>query len=277
MSRHVQGHAAGSGELSSPSGGDTPVWSLVAGWLFTPLHLVVFATVLVVFHPVQVLARRLGPGAHERVVALMSGCVLASLRFAGGRVRFQGDVPLPVGRPLVVVSNHQSMYDIPLVAWRFRRHHPKFVAKSQLGRGLPSVSYNLRHGGSVLIDRANPRQALPALRAFGERIAARGQAACIFPEGTRSRDGALKPFNTAGLVTLLRAMPDAVVVPVHIEGAWRIVRHRFRPVPFGVTVACTVLEPVDLAGSSPREAAAEVEARIGRHSGRTPGAADRDH
>lgn len=272
MYRHVQRHAAGSGGNSSRSDpDDTPFWSLAAGWLFTPLHLVAFAMVLLVFHPAQMLARRIGPDAHQRVATLMSGVVLASLWLTGGRVRIEGGEPLPVGRPLVVVSNHQSMFDIPLIAWCFRRRHPKFVAKSQLGRGLPSVSYNLRHGGSVLIDRANPRQALPALRAFGERIAARGEAACIFPEGTRSRDGTLKPFNTAGLVTLLRAMPDAVVVPVRIEGAWRLVRHRFRPVPFGVTVVCTVLEPVDLAGLSPREAAAEVEARIGRQSRQASG------
>ena len=48
------------------------------------------------------------------------------------------------------------MYDISPIMWYLRKHHVKFVAKKELGKGIPSVSYNLRHGGSILIDRKKP-------------------------------------------------------------------------------------------------------------------------
>ena len=90
--------------------------------------------------------------------------------------------------------------------WYLRRHHVKFVSKQELGRGIPCVSYNLRHGGSVLIDRKNPRQALPAMLNFAEYIEKTKRAAVIFPEGTRSKDGRPKPFKTKGLEVLLKKL-----------------------------------------------------------------------
>ena len=69
--------------------------------------------------------------------------------------------------PLIIVSNHQSMNDIPPIIWYMRKYHPKFVSKIELGKGIPSVSYNLRHGGSALIDRKDSKQALVAIARFG--------------------------------------------------------------------------------------------------------------
>ena len=66
-----------------------------------------------------------------------------------------------------------------------KKHHPKFVSKIELGKGIPSVSYNLRHGGSVLIDRKDPRQSLTAIKDFGKYIEENNYAAVIFPEGTQ--------------------------------------------------------------------------------------------
>ena len=60
--------------------------------------------------------------------------------------------------PVVFVANHQSLYDIPPFIWFMRSNHPKFISKIELAKGIPSVSYNLRHGGAALIDRKNPRQ-----------------------------------------------------------------------------------------------------------------------
>jgi 1-acyl-sn-glycerol-3-phosphate acyltransferase len=45
-----------------------------------------------------------------------------------------------------------------------RDFHCKFVSKKELGKGIPSVSYNLRHGGSALIDRKDPKQAIPEIK-----------------------------------------------------------------------------------------------------------------
>ncbi len=232
------------------------------GWVLTLPQLAAFAAVLLLFHPLQVIARVFGYGAHKRVVDWLNLSLLQSLRLVGTHIELDCSQPLPAGRPLLVVSNHQSMYDIPLLGWVFRRHHPKFVAKAELGRGLPSVSYNLRHGGSVLIDRSDPRQSLPALAGFGDYIETHGYTACIFPEGTRARDGAMKPFNAAGFRQLLRSLPTALIVPVAIEGSWELVRYGMRPIPFGVRLRCTVLPPLEQDGRPARDLLGVAEDRI---------------
>lgn len=232
------------------------------GWLLTPLHLVLFGAVLLIFHVVQVLALPFGYHAHKRVVDWLNFFVLASLKAVGTRMRLECAYELPPDRPLVVVSNHQSMFDIPMLGWLFRKHHPKYVAKIELGKWLPSISYNLRHGGSALIDRGDPRGSMRAIMSFGKRVEAERYAACIFPEGTRARDGEMKPFIPAGLIALLRATPSAIVVPVAIDGSWKLMRYRMRPVPFGVRVTCKALAPIDREEYSVKELVGIVEQRI---------------
>ena len=83
---------------------------------------------------------------------------------------------MPESGPLIIVTNHQSMYDIPPLIWYLRKYHPKFVSKKELGKGIPSVSFNLRHGGSALIDRKDRRQARAELERLGAYIEKRGAA-----------------------------------------------------------------------------------------------------
>lgn len=232
------------------------------GWLLTPLHLLAFAIVLLVFHATQVLAWKIGYSAHKRVVDYLNLCVLSTLRIMGTRIEVRCEQELPADSPLVIVANHQSMYDIPLLGWTFRSHHPKYVAKIELAKGLPSISYNLRHGGSVLIDRDDPRAAMRALQKFGRNVEKSRYAACIFPEGTRARDGVMKAFNPAGLMSLLRAMPSAAVVPVAIDGSWQLLRYRMRPIPFGVRLRLTVLAPISQTECGTRDIVARAESRI---------------
>jgi len=232
------------------------------GWLLTPLHLVVFMAVLLVFHVAQVLALPFGYAAHKRVVDYLNFCVLASLRVVGTRIELRCAHELPADTPLVVVANHQSMYDIPMLGWIFRNRHPKYVAKIELGRGVPSISYNLRHGGSALIDRSDPRAAMRAIQKFGKQVEEHRYAACIFPEGTRARGGVMKAFNSAGLMTLMRATPSATIVPVAIDGSWELMRYRMRPIPFGVRVKCMVLAPISPQEQSVKAVISVVEDRI---------------
>jgi 1-acyl-sn-glycerol-3-phosphate acyltransferase len=141
------------------------------GCLLTPLYLLVFGLLLVLFHPVQVLCRSLGGyGAHKRSVDILNLLIVRSLFILGTDISFRGAGQLPPGRPLIVVANHQSLFDIPPVIWGFRRHHPKFIAKIELGKGIPSISYNLRHGGSALIDRGKPLQSVREIGKLGRYI-----------------------------------------------------------------------------------------------------------
>ena len=232
------------------------------GWLLTPLHLALFMAVLLIFHVAQVLALPFGYAAHKRVVDYLNFCVLASLKVVGARLDLRCEHELPADKPLIVVANHQSMYDIPMLGWMFRDHHPKYVAKIELARGVPSISYNLRHGGSALIDRSDARAAMRGIQKFGKQVEEHRYAACIFPEGTRARDGMMKEFNPAGLMMLMRAAPSATIVPVAIDGSWELMRYRMRPVPFGVRVRCTVLAPISPQEQSAKAVVSVVEDRI---------------
>ena len=152
-----------------------------------------------------------------------------------------------------VKSIHKSMYDISPLMWYMRKHHPKFISKIELGKGIPSVSYNLRHGGSCLIDRKNPRQSLPAIMKFGEYIEETKRAAVIFPEGTRSVDGYPKPFQTKGLEILLKKIPSALVVPITINNSWKTLRYGKFPMGLGTHIKFTVHKPIKVSTFANRQ------------------------
>lgn len=230
-------------------------------YLLTPLHLMAFGVVLLVFHVIQWLALKLGGYPwHKRAVDGLNLGLMRSLWLLGSHARMIGAQPLPTDRPLLIVANHQSMHDIPGLGWFFRKHHPKYVSKVELGKGIPSVSYNLRHGGSVLINRKNPRQALPAMQGFAKYIAENNYAAVLFPEGTRSRNGAPKDFATQGLKIMLKYMPEALVVPVTINDTWRI-QVGF-PMQVGAKPTWTQHPAIDPKGRNVNEVIAELEAVI---------------
>ena len=168
------------------------------------IFLIFFGLTLLVFHPVQWLCLNLfGYDAHKKSVSLLNLCLMGCTHLLGTRYSFRMPEKMPEKGPLIIVANHQSMYDIPPIIWRLRTYHPKFVSKKELGKGIPSVSFNLRHGGSVLIDRKDRRQAMKAIAGLGSYIERTGRSAVIFPEGTRSRDGNPKPFRMVGLKALI--------------------------------------------------------------------------
>lgn len=209
------------------------------------LHYLFFGAFLLIFDVVQRIAYNLfGYKAHKKTVDLMSYCLILSLRFIGARVKFSSKSKLPQNVPLIFVSNHQGMFDIPPIAWFFRKHHPKYVSKIELEKGIPGISYNLRNGGSVLINRKDAKQSLAAIAAFGKYIEKNKYAAVIFAEGTRSKDGIPKPFKESGLKMLIRYIPSAYIVPVTINNAWKISDESKWIKPLGVTITVEAHEPI---------------------------------
>ena len=175
------------------------------------------------------------------MLSLLEICILSVLA-STAKIEYQAD--LPKDKPLIFVCNHQGMYDIIGITWYLRKYHPKFVSKIELGKGIPSISYNLNHGGSVLIDRKDPKQALPALKKMAEYIEATNRSAVIFPEGTRSRDGKPGTFATNGLKILCKYAPNAWVVPVTINNSWKIFRYGTFPLGIGNRLKFKVHAPV---------------------------------
>lgn len=221
----------------------------LAGYIFSPLHYLAFGLLLVLFHPIQWLSLKLGGyNAHKRSVDILNCLLVTTYYLIGSRVRFINQYNLPLGRPIIFIANHQSMYDIPPMIWHLRKYHAKFISKIELTRGIPSISFNLKHSGAANIDRKDPKQSITEILKLAQRMRENKWSAVIFPEGTRSRNGRMKPFAPGGLSTLIKKVPDALIVPVAIKGSWKLTRFGSFPLSFGEKMSWTVLQPVEPAG-----------------------------
>ncbi|MGX7667749.1 lysophospholipid acyltransferase family protein [Flavobacterium pedocola] len=204
-----------------------------------------FGLCLVVFHPIQWICFNVfGYQAHKKSVDYLNFGLTKCTNILGTTYKVDNTDLIPKDTPIIFVANHQSLYDIVGIIWYLRRFHPKFVSKIELGKGIPSVSYNLRHGGSVLIDRKDPKQALPVIKGLGEYIEKNNRSAVIFPEGTRSRTGTPKRFSENGLKILCKYAPSAYVVPVSINNSWKMLRYGSFPMGLGNQLHFTIHEPL---------------------------------
>ncbi len=150
----------------------------------------------------------------------------AILRMSGVQVRVVGAERISDDEPFVVASNHQSWFDVfALVA-----HFPgraRFVAKQEL-EGIPIFGRAWRVCGHISIDRSDRNRAIASLQEAGGRIWDEDKVIIMFPEGTRSRDGGLKPFKKGAFILAIQAgvpiLPVAVVGSraVMPKGSWRI-------------------------------------------------------
>lgn len=222
-----------------------------------------FVLAILIFHPVQWICFRVfGYQAHKRSVDWLDFFLQSSLWFTFSKVQAINIERIPENKPIIFVANHQSVFDIVGMAWLFRKSHPKFVSKIELGKNIPSVSYNLRNGGSVLIDRKDPKQALPVLKQLGEYINKYNRAAIIYPEGTRTRDGKPKEFAPNGLKILCKYAPDAIVVPVSINNSWKVFKYGNFPLGMGNNITFTVHEPIPVKGTDYNLLFEQTESRI---------------
>jgi 1-acyl-sn-glycerol-3-phosphate acyltransferase len=115
--------------------------------------------------------------------------------------------------PLIVMANHQSFLDIP-VLYATLPEPFGMLAKQELFR-LPIFSAAMRGMRCIPIDRDNVRQSLASLRQAAEQIRS-GNSIVVFPEGTRSEDGALQDLKMGPFY--LAEMARVPIVPVGIRG-----------------------------------------------------------
>ena len=222
-----------------------------------------FGLCLVIFHPIQWICFNVfGYQAHKKSVDYLNFFLVKCTNILGTTYRFENLNSIPKNVPLIVVANHQSMYDIIAIIWYMRRYHCKFVSKKELGSGIPSVSYNLRHGGSVLIDRKDPKQAIPTIKGLSEYIEKNTRSAVIFPEGTRSKTGKPKEFAQSGLKILCKYAPSAYVVPISINNSWKMVRFGAFPMGLGNRLTFTIHEPMAVKDYAFEELIQKTEAAV---------------
>ncbi len=217
----------------------------IRDWILTIPFLIAFGLTLVIFDLAGRAVRPFSMRWFEAVMAALQRTLMALFRISGTRVEVERSPHIEPSKGYAVISNHQSLFDIAVIGGVLFTNYPKYVAKKELGRWIPSISLNLRHGGNALIDRRNPGQAVDAITSMARIAQHRNVSVVIFPEGTRSRDGSLRRFKQTGSKALLEAADRLAVIPAAIDGSWKLLRHNLFPIPFGTRIKIRFGDPIE--------------------------------
>ena len=120
----------------------------------------------------------------------------------------------------VMVCNHQSMLDIPVIYRIFL--HFKWVSKASLFK-IPVIGWNLWMNRHIKLERSNMMSQRKMLRQCAENIQ-RGSSVMIFPEGTRSRNGELRSFKEGAFLIALQQKSD--ILPIVLDGSYKALPER---------------------------------------------------
>lgn len=121
----------------------------------------------------------------------------------------------------LILANHQSLMDIPILMAHLDGARLRFVAKAELASHVPVVAPVLRSDGHCLIVRGGKSlHVMESIDRFARRVQENGWLPVIFPEGTRSRDGRLGRFHAAGVRRFLDDAPMPVAV-FAMDGGWQ--------------------------------------------------------
>jgi 1-acyl-sn-glycerol-3-phosphate acyltransferase len=180
------------------------------------------------------------------------------LATTGVDVQIRGLERVPRNKPYLFISNHQSIYDIPVLFW-YLPFQLRIIAKDSLGR-FPVLGWHLARTGHVLVQRQNPGSTV--FKKVSALMRA-GHSLIVFPEGTRSRDGVVGKFK--GGIFLLAIEAGLPVVPVAIDGTRRVMRKGgLTTCPGSVTVE--VFDPIDTSTFTTDNARALADHRRRHHS-----------
>jgi 1-acyl-sn-glycerol-3-phosphate acyltransferase len=217
-----------------------------------------------VFHTLRISAPTIVEAArgrtdHALYDERLRGWARALVDYVGLEFEVRGAENVPRGESFVVMSNHQSVYDIPVVYLALPMLSIRMVAKAILFR-VPVWGRALRISGFVEVDRKDRARAIAALRAARETMAS-GISVWIAPEGTRSRSGELGDFKQGGFHLALET--GARILPVTIDGTRNVLPADTYSVERGVHVNVTIHPPIDPAAYG-AERRAELVADVRR-------------
>jgi 1-acyl-sn-glycerol-3-phosphate acyltransferase len=159
------------------------------------------------------------------------------LATTGVEVHVSGLDRIRPGETYVFISNHQSIYDIPVI-FASLPFQLRIIAKESLGR-FPFLGWHLIRAGHLLVDRRNPDRS--RILARWRRLVSDRLSLIIFPEGTRSADGQVGRFKAGSFLLALEA--GLTIVPLSVSGSRQVMRKgRLMTCPGHVTLQ--VHEPV---------------------------------
>jgi 1-acyl-sn-glycerol-3-phosphate acyltransferase len=175
------------------------------------------------------------------------------LATTGVRVQLTGAERLDPAKSYVLASNHQSIYDIPIL-FASLPLQLRIVAKASLG-SFPFLGWHLQRTGHLLVNRKNPGAGIVQKM---RRLVSEAHSLIVFPEGTRSVDGRVGRFKKGSfLVAVEAALP---VVPVSVSGSRHVMQKGHLTVRPGA-VRVVVHDPIPTAGVT-REGVIELANRV---------------
>jgi len=193
------------------------------------LALVVICTALVVCDLFQrtVIVLRLKLQPEKRVEILGPWINTLATIVMGGVSRIGGaSVPVPArvvpsGPGVLIVMNHQSLLDIPLVVQTVDGGYPRIVTRARYRRFIPLISHMVRLYQYPVVDpSANATDLLASVESMRDAARRSDVPFAIFPEGTRTKDGEIGRFKTRGLANVLQARAWTIYVFV-VDGFWK--------------------------------------------------------
>jgi 1-acyl-sn-glycerol-3-phosphate acyltransferase len=151
----------------------------------------------------------------------MRAWVVWCLERVGGASIPMPDRIIPSGPGTLIVMNHQSVLDIPLVVGAVKNGYPRIVTRARYHRFIPLISQMVRLYQYPIVDpRAKSEHVQKSLVSLGEAAVDSDVPIAIFPEGTRTRNGEVGRFRTRGLESLLSGRSWTVHLLV-ADGYWR--------------------------------------------------------
>lgn len=164
-----------------------------------------------------------------------------NLWLSRARVEIEGLENVDRMRPQIFVANHSGLHDILSLA-AFLPIQFRWIAKKSLFR-VPFMGWHMRRSGYIPIDRENPRDAAKSIMEAAGEIAG-GVNAIAFPEGTRSRTGALGNFHSGAFSLALRT--GVPLVPITLDGSYRVIAPKTLQVNPGTVIRIKIDRPIDL-------------------------------
>ena len=218
------------------------------GWIFSWAGLMT----IILFFPI-VIASLLGSTGNFSFI-LSQAWARVMLLVTGVRVRAEGREKIEKGRSYVIISNHQSQYDILALVTSLGMQY-RWIIKQEI-RKVPLFGYALYASRNIFIDRRNSDSARESIRRGLDRLPA-GVSVMFFAEGTRSADGRLLEFKKGGFnVALERGLP---ILPVTVNGS-RLVLPKGSAEFHSGRIRVVVGDPIDTRGLG-RERMAELMAK----------------
>jgi 1-acyl-sn-glycerol-3-phosphate acyltransferase len=197
------------------------IFYFVRGFIATAALGLLFFSADLIQRTVVIIIIKIRPASRENILGgwlrhLGRAVERITSRIGGATIHVRSRVPAKPG--VLVLANHQSLMDIPFVVNSFKDGYPWFIVRDRYSKGVPLVSHMIRiYGHPTVTPGRRDGEQFDRLKTMARESP---RPLVIFPEGSRSRDGEIKPLRRGGLRVILGARKWTVYVIV-IDGLWQ--------------------------------------------------------